>query len=530
MARENNTAYKRYKSKGPMDTPQYRDVYEDQQTERAEQEQPASKTWRTAVSVLGGVLVAVGVYIALSLVTGTVGMFNDATGGMLSSGASMEGGTGFGAIDGDGGELFGALVDDTSSVGASNNGAVDSQHGAGTVTGNAGLPGGAFQEGDMVIIPGDTPLISKIDWMFQNGYTEAGGTYYDSSVNPVSTEEVMAKYLEYVKAQGGTTQTVVEYTASQGSVTGSDAQAGTDTTDGAEGSSGASQGTEGGNAVVSQTGGAVNAGDNGQVQDSQQQGNAVVSQQNGVVASQQEGGNPWLAMFAPSLWKVAASLFAGLISFLLFYQVMMRNLAKERAMTDMTDINPYKNDQHIAYPEEIQEKFDWFPDVGAHSGVQVSSLISHMMLSNKGLKPVKMSLRAEDDVLDEEGNVETIKGDILYDEDGEPLTKSVPMIDEKMGKALFESAKIPEDIRVFYDARKIPYNPGDKNRDKLKGYETVADLVNNEWEFPEYEPQRPSGAYIVDTAPVNTINFQSFFHMVLEMHSHMAVVHGEVVR
>ena len=44
-----------------------------------------------------------------------------------------------------------------------------------------------------------------------------------------------------------------------------------------------------------------------------------------------------------------------------------------------------------------------------------------------------------------------------------------------------------------------------KNRDKLKGYDTVADLINNEWEFPYYEPQRPAGAYIVDTAPVNTM-------------------------
>ena len=41
--------------------------------------------------------------------------------------------------------------------------------------------------------------------------------------------------------------------------------------------------------------------------------------------------------------------------------------------------------------------------------------------------------------------------------------------------------------------------------DKLKGYDTVADLINNEWEFPYYEPQRPAGAYIVDTAPVNTM-------------------------
>ena len=55
-----------------------------------------------------------------------------------------------------------------------------------------------------------------------------------------------------------------------------------------------------------------------------------------------------------------------------------------------------------------------------------------------------------------------------------------------------------------YDTTKVPYNPGNENRDKLKGYDTVADLINGDWEFPPYEPQRPAGAYLVDTAPVNT--------------------------
>src|SRR5207245_2788785 len=44
-----------------------------------------------------------------------------------------------------------------------------------------------------------------------------------------------------------------------------------------------------------------------------------------------------------------------------------------------------------------------------------------------------------------------------------------------------------------------------KNRDKLGRYATVADLITADWEFPEYEVQRPAGAYIVDTAPVNTM-------------------------
>lgn len=70
-------------------------------------------------------------------------------------------------------------------------------------------------------------------------------------------------------------------------------------------------------------------------------------------------------------------------------------------------------------------------------------------------------------------------------------------------------------MRKKYDTTLIPYNPGGKNRDKLGAakpgqtpephYKTVADLINSDWEFPAYEVQRPAGAYIVDTAPVNTM-------------------------
>ena len=30
-------------------------------------------------------------------------------------------------------------------------------------------------------------------------------------------------------------------------------------------------------------------------------------------------------------------------------------------------------------------------------------------------------------------------------------------------------------------------------------------MINKDWEFPSYEPQRPGGAYLVDTEPVNTM-------------------------
>lgn len=208
-----------------------------------------------------------------------------------------------------------------------------------------------------------------------------------------------------------------------------------------------------------------------------------------------------------NLWKGLLTLVAGAGVFSILHSVLMRNLDAQNLMNDTRDINQYKGDQHIALPQEIMRDFDWFPDVGAHSDVQFSSMISHVMLTNKGLKPIEMSVRAEDDILDEDGDIEYLKGEILRDENEAVLTATVPMIDEAFGDALFDASGLPRDkkIRQKFDTTKVPYNPDGSNRDKLGTYGTVADLINSDWTLPEYEVQRPGGAYIVDTAPVNTM-------------------------
>lgn len=218
---------------------------------------------------------------------------------------------------------------------------------------------------------------------------------------------------------------------------------------------------------------------------------------------------PTLSM-TPNKIKAGISFGIAAILFIVLFSVFQKNLKAQNAAADTADINQYHNDQHVALPEEVQKNYDWFPDVGAHSAVQVSSMISHMALTNKGLKTVQLAKRADKDILDEDGNVLYFKGEILDDEHGNPITSTVPMIDEAFMEDLFEASGAPKDklIRKRYDTTKIDYNPDGSNRDKLKGYKTVADLINGDWEFPIYEPQRPGGAYIVDTAPVNTINKQ----------------------
>ncbi|GAA3257504.1 type IV secretory system conjugative DNA transfer family protein [Streptomyces lavendulae] len=210
-------------------------------------------------------------------------------------------------------------------------------------------------------------------------------------------------------------------------------------------------------------------------------------------------------------FKLFITLGSGVMVALVIGTWFSRRVAAANLMNTTSDINQYQNDQHIALPEEIQQNYDWFPDAGAHSSVQVSSMLSHMMLRQKGLGTVEVAQRAKEDVTDQEGNLVYYAGEVMDDVEGNPLTQTLPIIDEAFGDELFEASGLPDDktLRQKYDATRIPYNPDGKNRDKLgfgsDTYKTVAALIKEDWTFPEYEVQRPAGAYVVDTAPVNTM-------------------------
>lgn len=209
---------------------------------------------------------------------------------------------------------------------------------------------------------------------------------------------------------------------------------------------------------------------------------------------------------APGIWNVLLSILACGITLAVWYQFAWRQVKTQNVLHDTSDINQHYDDQHIMLVEEMQQQFDYFPDVGAHSSVQVSSMISHMMIANKGLGTFYVTQRVEKDILDEDGEVAVYAGEPLEDVSGEIVKKAMPIIDKEFGDALFDASGLSvNEYRRWYDATKIPYNPGNKDREKLKGFDTVADLINGDWEFPEYEVQRPAGAYLVDTAPVNTM-------------------------
>ncbi|MFK0244576.1 type IV secretory system conjugative DNA transfer family protein [Amycolatopsis azurea] len=208
-----------------------------------------------------------------------------------------------------------------------------------------------------------------------------------------------------------------------------------------------------------------------------------------------------------SMVKLFVSIGSGALVLISVGTWLWRRVAAANLMTTTEDINQYQNDQHIALPEQVQRNYDWFPDAGAHSGVRVSSMISHMMLRNKGLGTFTLCRRAEADILDEDGDTVYYAGEVIEDEAGNPITTTLPVIDEAFGDDLFETSGLPQDknLRQKYDATRIPYNPDGKRGDKLGRHQTVADLIQADWTLPEFEVQRPAGAYIVDTAPVNTM-------------------------
>lgn len=228
-------------------------------------------------------------------------------------------------------------------------------------------------------------------------------------------------------------------------------------------------------------------------------------------------------------WRLKVSaIVATLLSGVIFYERLMANWRSENSMADTTDINPHKNDQHVTLIEELQRELDWFPDAGAHAPIEMTSLLSHVMLSNKGLKTVEVAKRHKKDGVDSNGEM-VYKGQEVRDENGKIVMVKRPLIDEKFGQELMTASGLPLEAKEFrqgYDVRKVPYNPpapgqekkakeakrSGKGLDKVqrisrdkRPYDTVGEFINADWEIPEYEVQRPAGAYLVDTAPANTM-------------------------
>lgn len=213
------------------------------------------------------------------------------------------------------------------------------------------------------------------------------------------------------------------------------------------------------------------------------------------------------------LW-VAIFLISALVG-MIVYDKMKRKQGADRVLEEDGQLNDYDYDGHIRFQEEIVESFPVFPDRGAHSAVKPSGIISHAMLEAKGVPTVLMTKRYTEDVEipnedDPDGESEFFyKGEPVLDEHGDPIMEKKPMIDMKMGGEVFDKMALFEGNpqRIFLDPRKLVFDTSDSARsdDQWSPCKKLTDLMAEDWEIPEYEQQRPTGIYFVDTAPVNVM-------------------------
>lgn len=233
------------------------------------------------------------------------------------------------------------------------------------------------------------------------------------------------------------------------------------------------------------------------------------------------GALEYLMFFAPH--KGLAWIFVMLVTFILTgvsWYWLWRNFKVQNMLNDTSDLNQYHNDSRLTQPEELIHKFSVVPDVGAHSkNGDLTAVLGHMMINNNGIKPIEMFKRYKRQTVDEDGTIH-YANTLVRDADGNPIKETVPLFDKDFGDELYDSAGVPSSktsigkrIRLWYDPRKLLFNPGNDVQGELKGREffdqlpfsTLADVINNDWWMPSYEVQRPAGVYVVDSAPANTM-------------------------
>lgn len=185
---------------------------------------------------------------------------------------------------------------------------------------------------------------------------------------------------------------------------------------------------------------------------------------------------------------------------------------KNRSLHDHSDMEYEEGDMRLVQPEELPDKFDIFPDAGAHSKqVLPSMILAHMMLDED--KSPDYTIEHRQIVYEKEEGGSRRAAKIKRDQNGNPIyhiyRESKPMIDNKFGDKLFDSMEISDRWRQRYDPHKLSYNPKTaKGEFKYHGkpkYKTVYDMMKADWYMPDYENQTPGGMYIVSTGPENSL-------------------------
>lgn len=184
-----------------------------------------------------------------------------------------------------------------------------------------------------------------------------------------------------------------------------------------------------------------------------------------------------------------------------FRAVWMNN----NAMYLSEDIEEYTNDSYVQTPVHMMRNFDPAPDAGLGFNGHVSSLVSHVMVENKGINKIAMPQLDPD-----------APGQVKKDKDGNVVTKKMPMFDKQFGVELFGFSNVPSDHQKWYDATEYDFNPKTSRKEQRAGikrqgsfgqkeHDKLADYINNEFYPIDTDTQRPAGVYFYDARPVNTI-------------------------
>lgn len=169
------------------------------------------------------------------------------------------------------------------------------------------------------------------------------------------------------------------------------------------------------------------------------------------------------------------------------------------------DIEEYTNDAYVRTPDHIISEFDAAPDAGLGFDGHVSSIVGHMMISNKGIKKIDMPILDPDR-----------EGQVAVDENGNVKTEKVEMFDKDFAMELYKFSNVPSKYQKWYNANEYAFNEKNSKKEAKHGnarkgafgrkaYDTLADYINGEFYPLDTDTQRPAGVYFYDSRPVNTI-------------------------
>lgn len=175
------------------------------------------------------------------------------------------------------------------------------------------------------------------------------------------------------------------------------------------------------------------------------------------------------------------------------------------AMYLTEDIQGYETDSYVRSIDHLTQELYPAPDVGLGFDGHVSTIMGHMMVSNKGIKKIKVPVY--------DPNVD---GFVKTDENGDIVYETKPMFDKDLAEVLYDMSMVPHEYRTYFDAtdydfnRKVSRKEGGDGKKRAgeydrPAYDKLSDYINNEFYVLDTETARPAGIYFYDNRPVNTI-------------------------